>query len=111
MKKNKNKSISKAKTKRMMIKEFAGQRFDPNIVFSHGIPQPEILLDMVQAYKLHPWVYAAVYAIATNFASVDYDIFIKSGKEGVPDKMDMKHEFRGLLDNPNPFISAYDMKE
>ena len=89
-------------------KEFRGQKYDPNVSYQQGVTQPEIIKDMIDAYQLHPWVYAAVYAIATNIASIDFDIFLRQ-KNG--DKIDESHPFKKLLERPNPFITPYQLKE
>lgn len=90
------------------IKEFRGQPHSPAVNYGEGEPVPEMLMDMVDAYQLHPWVYAAVFAIASNFASVQYKVMMRDDKSG---NEDFKHPFYKLLNFPNPFMTGYDLRE
>lgn len=90
------------------VREFAGQAIDPNADFgNYGVPVPENLIDMVDAYQLHPWVYSAVSVIATHFASIQYEIFLK-GKDKTED---LKHPFQKILSQPNPYMTGFDLRE
>ena len=105
MKKQKSKNSKRPK---VIEKVFVAQPYDPNIGQVFGVSQPEEYLDTIDAYRIHPWVYSSVFAIATNFAQVEYRILMVKNKEEIED---MKHPFKVLLENPNPFISSYQLKE
>jgi len=99
----------RVKSKLPAVKMFRAQPYDPNISYRDGVPVPEVLIDMVDAYQLHPFVYSAVNIIASNFAQVGYEIWFKDNEgEWV---IDEKHPFRRLLELPNPFQSGYDLRE
>lgn len=89
------------------VREFKPQSVDPNISYRDGIPIPENLLNLVDAYQLHPWVYSAVNILATDFASVEYKmVAIKDEKVE-----DLTHPFSKILRQPNPYMSGYDLRE
>ena len=89
------------------VREFKPQSADPNVAYRDGIPVPENLTNLLDAYQLHPWVYSAVNILATDFASVDYKmISVKDGKTE-----DTEHPFRRVLNYPNPYMTGYDLRE
>lgn len=90
-------------------KVFRAQQFDPNIAYgSYGVPLPEAISSMPEAYSKHIWTYAAVYAIASNFASIEYKAYRGTGKEKIEDP---SHPFLDLLENPNPFQNKIFFRE
>lgn len=102
-------AVKKKKGRELAVKTFRAQPYDPNITFQDGIPVPDVLIDMVDAYQLHPFVYSAVNIIATNFAQVMYEFWFKNSEgEWVVDE---EHPFRRLLELPNPYQSGYDLRE
>lgn len=102
--KNANLNISK--------KELRYQSVDPAVVFENGVPQPEPFQTNVDAYTLHVWAYACVRAIATNFASVGYRLWMKKKVKGeVTWVEDTANPILPLLDMPNPYMTGNDLRE
>ena len=66
--------------------------------------------DFSQAYVLHPWVYASVFAIASAGASVDFVIY-KKEPDSVFAKPDTNSHFSKLFVKPNDFMAWYDFWE
>ncbi len=106
----------KTKTKRRAKKplsveerELASQEFNPAIKFGEGVPQPEPFLDLMRAYQVNPWSYAAVFAIASNLAAIDFP-FSRKKKDGTFEDFP-RHPMQELIDQPNEFMTGYDLKE
>lgn len=95
---------------RNFFKTFRAQPYQQEVGYTDGIPQPDILSsgDPIRAYALHPWVYAAVFAISSSFASIDWEILLKSGTGN--DQEDIKNPFLPILQRPNPYMTAYELK-
>lgn len=103
--------MTKRKNKPTSIrqKEFRGQVIDPRIFFADGTAQPEPLAKLIDAYQIHTWAYASVFAIATNFASINYEVLKQ--KEDGSTEANLAHPFNKLLTMPNPYMTPLDMKE
>lgn len=101
------KKKSKPQKTLVTTKQFRGQQFDPNIGFVDGVPIADNLMEMIDAYQLHPWVYSCVNVIATHFASVEYKIYIK-GEQKIEDT---NHPFTKILAQPNPYMTGFDLRE
>jgi HK97 family phage portal protein len=91
-------------------KELRSQSLDPNIAFRDGVPQPEPFTDLTESYGAHIWVYAAAWAIASNYASLEYKGYRQTGDGGMWEEYD-KHPWLPLLKRPNPYMSGYALRE
>lgn len=87
-----------------------------SIMGATGIPQPRKLMayeDYARIYGSSAWVYIAVYQIAVSIASVPLILMKKpttrSGKIEIVD--DLEHPILKLFDNPNPYMSRFDLFE
>lgn len=73
-----------------------------------GIPLPEPFDDLLRTYKLHPWVYACVFAICSRVAAVPLRILRETGKgrEPWPD-----HPMASLMRSVNPYMTMMELME
>lgn len=90
------------------IKELPTQAYQTTVSSDFGIAPDEKLIDMIQAYQLHPWVYACVSRISSDFSQIDYEIYYEKNKEWL---IDEKHPFRQLLARPNVYMTKNDIME
>ncbi len=94
-----NKELS-AKTGPLVIESLFGQR---------EIASPNDFKGYVKEYKESAWVYAAVFAIATNAAIVPWNIW--KGKPGKSKKLEPDSAPVLLLENPNDDMAWFDLIE
>lgn len=92
-------------------KEFSLQSLDPAVSYKEGIPNDAKMSDMQDAYSKHPWVYASVFTICTNFAQIDYKFYTKNKKGELVEVESTKNNFIKILEKPNPYMTSYDLKE
>jgi len=90
-------------------KEFRAQPIQNEVQYLDGIPQPEDMDGLTSAYSAHVWVYAAVWSIASNYAQLNFKAYEKSADDQYEQLQD--DEFIALLENPNPYISGYQLRE
>lgn len=104
------KTKSKTKSRRNVpaVKELPYQGIARENVFETGAPQPEPFGDLEEAYAAHVWVYACVYAIANNLASLEYLPYVQDEDGGWA--LNQKHEFYKLLTKPNAYMTARDLR-
>jgi len=74
-----------------------------------GEAAKEDLYSFERLYTIHPWTYAGIYAIASSAASVPIRVMRKK-KDGNAEEV-VGHPFTTLLDNPNDFMTGYDLIE
>lgn len=91
-------------------KELRSQPQDPNVSYSDGVPIPDAFDDFSEAYNLNVWIYAAAWAIASNYASLEIKGYRQDPAsdmwEEFPD-----HPWLPLFKRPNPYMSGYTLKE
>lgn len=84
---------------------------------SSGIPQPrktKTFSDCVKSYGQSVWVYACVYAISNSIAGVPLRLYKRPRTKGaiLEEVTDAKsNAILDLLNNPNPYMSGYDLIE
>lgn len=86
------------------------QTLEPATVYENGIPTPEPFSDFLEAYGVHVWVYKCVSVIASNVAAVPILPYIKK-KSDDSWMLNEKHDLFELLENPNPYMSRYNLFE
>jgi HK97 family phage portal protein len=91
-------------------KEFRGQPIQTEVQFIDGIPQPDDIGSLAEAYSAHVWVYAAVWAIASNYAQLGYKAYQRNEDDDQFEEI-IDDPFVALLENPNPFTSGYQLRE
>lgn len=72
--------------------------------------KPSNKTDFLKAYESYVWVYAAVYANASNLARIPIRIFNYDAKGEKQDEVKQGREF-DLINHPNPLQSKYDFIE
>lgn len=90
-------------------KEFSGQPYSEGAAgygesYNTG---PNVYSDISDAYNLHPWVYAAVYAIASKVASIDILAYLPDDEKL---ELEKNHPFVSLLRRPNFYMSGNQLK-
>ncbi len=60
-------------------------------------------------YAANPWAYAGIFAIANAAASVPGRVMRRLGDGSAEEVLD--HPFTKLMNNPNPFLTGYDLTE
>ncbi len=90
-------------------KELRSQALDPNVSFQDGIPQTDEFTDLTEAYGAHIWVYAAAWAIASNYAQLEYKGY-RQNKEGKWEEY-TDHPWMPLFRRPNAYMSGYTLRE
>jgi HK97 family phage portal protein len=85
------------------------QAINPNVSMVDGIPTEESLNDLMQAYRVHSWVYTAAWTVASNLAGLEWQAFRQNADE-LWEKYP-KHELLPLLKRPNPYMTAYQLRE
>lgn len=90
-------------------KELRSQDVSLEASMQDGVPIPEEYSSMTDAYGLHVWVYAAAWAIASNYASLEYKAY-RQGEDATWEEYD-QHPWVKLLHKPNPYMSGYTLRE
>lgn len=90
-------------------KAFRGQAVSPDAQLLDGIPTPDTFADLTQAYNQHVWVYAACWAIASNYAALGFKAY-RPDEDGSYEEYD-ENPMLPLLHKPNPFMSGYNLRE
>lgn len=99
-----------------VVKELRSQSLDPNINFINGVPITDEYYDLTRAYQEHIWVYAAAWAIASNYAQLEYKAYRQGASKKGKSRLGMWEEYEGhpwleMFKHPNPYMSAYTLKE
>lgn len=90
-------------------KELPLQAFDPVTYYEGGIPDPQPFLELERAYERNAWAYACVFAIASNLAALPFEV-LRRMSDGETEPW-LKHDLAAQLEDPNEYMSAYEVKE
>lgn len=85
------------------------QVINPDVSYTDGIPTQEPLQDLSDAYRVHSWVYTAAWTVASNLAGLEWQAY-RLNKENLWEEY-TKHELLPLLQRPNPYMTAYQLRE
>jgi HK97 family phage portal protein len=90
------------------VKEPRFQVIDPDTSFgNHGVPQPEVYLDLNRAYGMHVWVYKCVNVISQSIAAIEFLPYLQKKDDSW--LVNESHEFFPLLKKPNPYMTGYNL--